>query len=325
MQQQQESRHSSNTHCIRNEFHSDSLSGMQSALLCSAVSRRGSIPAFFSPYRSFSVLWSARCADMRQGTLQELWHAAPPGRLSPWQQAFAMGLREASKEIYGGHVCVTWIASKLRTVNAAGDGYSRQSPSPSAVSQLFDRVGALEGWFPRKVVGAKRGAKPALTEAKRARIASSAMSQKAEGQEPSAAVTVHRCLAATLNPHTQKPFSDKVIRGVFCKDCFDFVAAHPWKLQMPLQKVFLPADVKAHRLAMCRQILEAEAHGSDAAWWSRNVVWIDPCASILPRSQRQYEKMRRAQLGNKKRFISDDARMYSRNLRAPPQATKQCG
>ena len=143
MQQQQESRHSSNTHCIRNEFHSDSLSGMQSALLCSAVSRRGSIPAFFSPYRSFSVLWSARCADMRQGTLQELWHAAPPGRLSPWQQAFAMGLREASKEIYGGHVCVTWIASKLRTVNAAGDGYSRQSPSPSAVSQLFDRVVAL--------------------------------------------------------------------------------------------------------------------------------------------------------------------------------------
>ena len=100
--------------------------------------------------------------------------------------------------------------------------------------------------------------------------------------------------------------------------CFDFDAAHPWKLQMPLQKVFLPADVKAHRLAMCRQILEAEAHGSDAAWWSRNVVWIDPRASILPRSQRQYEKMRRAQLGNKKRIISDDARMYSRNLRAPP-------
>ena len=33
--------------------------------------------------------------------------------------------------------------------------------------------------------------------------------------------------------------------------------------------------------------------------------------------------MRRAELGNKKRYISDDARLYSRNLRGPKESLKQ--
>eukprot|EP00974_Lingulodinium_polyedra_P084359 8167464-Lingulodinium_polyedra.AAC.1 len=50
---------------------------------------------------------------------------------------------------------------------------------------------------------------------------------------------------------------------------------------------------------------------------------MDPCASILPRSRRRHEKMRRATLGNRRRYISDDARAYSRNLRAPKEVLKQ--
>ena len=46
-----------------------------------------------------------------QQELQEFWHSAAPGRLSPWQQARALGLRDASKDINGGHVHVSWIAS----------------------------------------------------------------------------------------------------------------------------------------------------------------------------------------------------------------------
>ena len=86
---------------------------------------------------------------------------------------------------------------------------------------------------------------------------------------------------------------------------------------------FLPADVKEHRLRMARRILETHAHGRNTQWWSRNVVWLDPCASILPRTRRQYDRMRQADLGNKRRYISDDARSYSRNLRGPKEALKQ--
>ena len=51
---------------------------------------------------------------LSQETLRDLWHSSPAGRLTPWQQARALALRDVSKEMYGGRVRVNWIASKLR-------------------------------------------------------------------------------------------------------------------------------------------------------------------------------------------------------------------
>ena len=48
-----------------------------------------------------------------QEELRSLWLSAPPGRLCPWEQARALGLREASKLIFDGEVNQTWIAGKL--------------------------------------------------------------------------------------------------------------------------------------------------------------------------------------------------------------------
>ena len=261
-----------------------------------------------------------------QTTLRELWHTSAPGRLSPWQQAFAVGLREASKEIYGGHVNVTWIASKLRTTDGSGQKYSKNAPQHGSISEFFKKVEADPDWYPGKHQQTKkRGRKPILTKAKRARIASSAMSQKTEGHEPSVDVTITRCPSSTLNPETEKPFCDKTIRKVWLEECYDFDPARPWRLQAPLQKVFLSEEVKAHRLSMARHILQTMPHGneSNAGWWLRNVVWMDPCCSIVPRSRQHYDRMRQAELGNKKRYISDDARMYSRNLRGRKETLKQ--
>ena len=256
-------------------------------------------------------------------TLEELWHRASPGHLSPWQQALALGFREASKEVFGGHVSVKWIAPKLRKTDDAGKGCSEEAPGHGSVSEFFHKVDADPCWYPGKISGKKRGRPAVMTPGKRARIASSAMSQKGEGHEPSVDVTVSRRPAATLNPVTKKAFCDKTIRKVFVEDCYDFGPEYPWKLQAPLQKIFLPDDVKQHRVSMARHILLQEQRGDDAAWWLRNVVWMDPCCSVLPRSRRQYDKMSRAELGNKKRYISDDARLYSRNLRGPKESLKQ--
>ena len=62
----------------------------------------------------------------------------------------------------------------------------------------------------------------------------------------------------------------------------------------------------------------------NSAWWANHVVWFDPCASVLPGSQKQFDLMRQA-CKNYKRWISDDAKLYSPNLKGPPTAKKQRG
>jgi hypothetical protein len=260
-----------------------------------------------------------------QDDLRHFWHSSAPDRLSPWQQAFALGLREASKEIHEGHVYVNWIASKLRKTDGTGKAYSEDAPSHGSVSVLLKQIGDDPTWFPGKHSGRKRGPNIVLSPHKRARIAWSAMLQKSEGHEPGVTETILRCPAATLNPKTSEPFCDKTIRKVFLEDCYDFTPDSPWKLQLALQKNMLPEDIKEHRFVMSRHITEVRDHGTNVHWWARNVVWIDPCASVLPRSRRQYDRMRHAEIGDKRQYISDDARLYSRNLRGPKESLKQAG
>ena len=140
-----------------------------------------------------------------------MWLTAPPGRLSPWEQARALGLRSASKVIFDGEVRQTWIAGQLVKTDGS-------APSQPALSQFFAKVDADPQWFPGKHSGARRGPPPQLTPAKRRCIATSAMSQKSKGDEPSVAETIARCPAATLNPETGEPFCDKTIRKVFLED-----------------------------------------------------------------------------------------------------------
>ena len=110
-----------------------------------------------------------------QEELQALWHPAPPGKLTPWQQALALGLREASKEVYEGHICVTWIASKLRKTDNIGKAYSEDAPAHGSVSEFLDKVNNDPEWFPGKHNGVRRGPQPRLTKSKRRRIAASAL------------------------------------------------------------------------------------------------------------------------------------------------------
>ena len=131
--------------------------------------------------------------SLSQEDLESFWHSSAPGRLTPWQQALALGLAEASKEINGGHVAVGWVAKKLKTTDQTGQKYTNKPPTHGAVSEFFSKVNSDPRWFPGKHSGAKRGPKPVLTASKRASIASSAMSQKSEGDEPSVDVTVVRC------------------------------------------------------------------------------------------------------------------------------------
>ena len=74
-----------------------------------------------------------------QATLQGFWHTSAPNRLTPWQQALALGLREASKELNGGHVALSWIASKLRKTDSTGKAYSTDPPKHGSLSEFFSQ------------------------------------------------------------------------------------------------------------------------------------------------------------------------------------------
>ncbi len=133
---------------------------------------------------------------------------------------------------------------------------------------------------------------------------------------------MQRCPVSTWNPDTGKPFGIKLIRGVFTTECYDFDPESPWRYQARTQKVFIPEEDQQARLGMCLWFLAWPWFV--AKWFFDNVVWFDPCASILAGSKKQWLKQRQVLKGNKG-YVSDDARQYSRNGRGPPTALKQRG
>ena len=250
---------------------------------------------------------------MSQEDLYQLWHGGQDGRLSAWQVAKALGLREGSKEIHGGQVNLPWVAQRV-TKNGGG------CPTTASLHEFFRKIDSDPEWFPGKHSSQKRGPKPVFNAAKRRRVATSMMARKHNrGEEPTVAAAILSCPSATMNPKTKKPFCDKTIQDVFITECYDFDPEHPWRFQNTLQKVFLPSMLKQHRLAMATYL---QCNGPAANWWASEVVWFDPCASIIPGTEKQWLQMRQALKGNK-RYISDNAKLYSPNLPASSTALKQ--
>ena len=84
--------------------------------------------------------------------------------------------------------------------------------------------------------------------------------------------------------------------------------------------MFLPDDVIQHRFEMCKWFLLWPLF--TATWFFNNVVWIDPCSSIIPGSYKQFLRMRQALKGDKG-WQSDDAKGKKPNQRGPKTALTQ--
>ena len=244
--------------------------------------------------------------------LAMLWSHAPCGRLSAKEQLRAWALREAMQDFGEGRVNYQWIANKL----AVGGG---GCPTRDAVRKLLCRCDSDSEWYPGKSYQEKRGPAPLLNASKRRAISTSMMAAKKRGHEPGAALAVRFCQKATLNPKTQAPFTAKYIRKVFTEDCYDVTPDQPWKYQRVIQKTWLPPALQEQRLAWARWEL---AHAQSPEWYFRNVVWFDPCSTVIPAGPKKAADLEQAARGTQ-RYISDDARAYSRNLRAPKQCATQ--
>ena len=68
---------------------------------------------------------------------------------------------------------------------------------------------------------------------------------------------------------------------------------------------------------------DLEALGNSGGWYLRNVVWMDPCSSIIPLAPRTIFDHKQADKGKGPRWISQDAKLYSRNLRSTRYAQHQ--
>ena len=122
-----------------------------------------------------------------QDALRELWRGGQSSRMCPWEQARALALREASREIHGGNVNVPWVAA--RVVKNDGSHPARQS-----MHELFDLVGRDPDWFPGKHSGKRRGPGPFFTTSKKKHCARVMMRVKHEaGDEPALEEMKRRC------------------------------------------------------------------------------------------------------------------------------------
>ena len=244
-----------------------------------------------------------------------IWQSAPPGKLSPLQQMRAVALRDAVRDIQGASaVNMKWIADRL---TLAGGG--NHHPTRQAVRKLLQRVDADKKWYPGKAYRVRNGPRPRLTKAKRRAIAAAMMSAKKSGEEPSPALALQRCPGATKNPATSLPFSPRHIRRVLLEDCYDISPDHPWRYQRCLQKTWISPEMRGQRLAWARAEL---AKGYSDTWHFDNVIWLDPQFQGQARGGEEGGGSGAGAAWHK-RYLSDNAKEYSRNLRGKKYAATQ--
>jgi hypothetical protein len=247
------------------------------------------------------------------------WKGGKHGQLSPWSKA----------QVFGMHIMAKKKGLKITNVEIGAEVWKvgmvnkkNGHPSEGAISNLRATFDSDPHWYPGKQDenAQKPGPKKKFTEAKQNAVARAAMALKEGGIEPTAATVIARCPNAAINPDTGKAFDEKLVLEVFRTKCYDLDPSRPWARMQPLSKTALPDWLEKFRCQWGRAVLREER---PAGWYSRNVIWMDPCSTIIPSSLRAVFDAAQANKGRGPRWQSKDARIYSRNLRSSPYAGKQ--
>ena len=164
------------------------------------------------------------------------------------------------------------------------------------------------------------GPKPLFTPQKKRATAEALMACKRGGIEPSYQEAIIRAPRATLNPETGEPFTPKYVMQVFKTLCHDEGSEEPWGHMMPYQKTALSPELIAQRMAWGR---EMKRRGHTESWFHRNVIWMDPCSTIVAGGPRTAFHHVLGRAGKSKKWMSIDCRKYVRNQRPAPYADKQ--
>ena len=242
------------------------------------------------------------------------WLSGKKGSLAPLEQAKVWALLVVSRK----RALKLSDADVAAEVVKVGGGH----PTKQAIQLLRQQLETDLEWYPGKLTenAGKRGPKTTFTSQKRRAVARSAMAVKAAGEEPSVAAIIARCPKATWNPRTKAPYAKERVLEVFRTECYDKDPEHPWQHVAPLQKTALSTNLKEARVKWGTTLLEECANNG---WYARHCIWIDPCSTIVTSSPKAAFDEQQARHGKGPRWMSEDSRLYSRNLRASPYAGKQ--
>ena len=259
-------------------------------------------------------------ATSRQKLLKEAWLSGRVGNLSGQGQAKAWALREVWRDEHGEKTygMLTHIASKLHTITP---GRKKEHPSPSALSQSFDRMDDDKDWYPGKQDERKFGPDPAINGTNQAIIAKTAMHMKASGIEVTYPTVVSHNPKACLNPETNRPVGRKVIYTLLKKRCHDDPndPEDKWNYDYRNSKNAL---TEAQIEARFKWASELEGNILKPEWCYQQLIWTDICNSILPRTQAMHQKQVLARRG-RKNWGSKKTKKLSKNLSGDKRPIKQ--
>ena len=249
----------------------------------------------------------------RQEELKDLWLSAPAGNnLSALEELKAWALREVweqdGRSLYGMH---TFIAGKIRKANG-------ERPKRSAVKKLLDKIAADEEWFPGKQYGGQRGRKRVLTGAK-----AHSLCRSAKAVKRSVGIVTYPLLCASApkavaNPETGAPVSKHAVYQCIKEGCYDKDPEKKWGNRRRLCRTALTAAMVARRMAWSVYMIGLP-HTSE--WYFQNLVWVDICSSILPRTAAKAAELALARKGHRV-WCSEDALGDDDNLRADTRVLK---
>ena len=246
----------------------------------------------------------------------------PDGELPPWEvaKAFAFKIvldkvsatlkRPASKLV--GQPVPDYIASQLTLQGGSG------SPTARAVQKVLSRCKDPR-WYPGKPSNARSGAgrKPLYTEHVQNEIARVGMDLKQKRQRPMPRRVRQRLNSLARNPETGKCISDKSVQRIFGERCYDETEDDPWQYLSSVSQDCLAEHLKPLRVDCAKHILanfNASSH--------HNQLVIDPCYSLLAKTQEKLEEQQVAAMGKKKWQSKKSARIGV-NPRAPATAKTQ--
>lgn len=141
---------------------------------------------------------------------------------------------------------------------------------------------------------------------------------KTEGEEPTYSAVVVACPQATLNPSTNEPVDKSLVYTIFRECCYDDDPADTWDHLRRLSQSALDPPAQERRLVFASHMLTLR---HTANWFYMNIVWVDLCRSILPRTQRKVAALALARKGMKG-WQSKGSRQKSTNKRMPPSSAK---
>ena len=128
------------------------------------------------------------------------------------------------------------------------------------------------------------------------RLVSAAKQIKAEGDEPTYSAVVAACPQATMNPSTNEPVDKRLVYTVFRECCYDDDPADTWDHRPRLAQSALDRPAIEKRFLFANHMLTTRRA---AQWFYMNLVWVDICRSILPRTQRKAAALALARKGMK--------------------------